>query len=536
MKQRPIRLKFLFCLALLLILVVTLAGTGLVSLSLYSNVVSNLGWRAEILPVAADLSTEVDELRIAFNEIQRLNQYIAKFKPFVVQVLGRDLTEMQSLFEAKLNGFGVTLEQYLRLLRERGETETEKGQLAQEFSTLNEIQAKMQLIQSSTADPQWGSNSILIDETEQHLAELRKSAGQLPKFQLAELAQYSSSVKSRYRALFSLFIVLGIGSGILLAVLIRLGYLWVFQPLSVLIAGSREIASGRFQHRIKLQTRDEMSELANALNEMTERFETVRTDLDEKVRLRSQEAVRNERLASVGFLAAGVAHEINNPLASIAMCAESLDRRLQPILRDREAESTRSGPAPADGESDVEVVRRYLNMIQSEAFRCKGITEKLLDFSRTEKSDRRKTDLKALIFDMVEMIAHHGDYREKEVRLNMPEPVFATVNSQEMKQVVLNLLTNALDSISPGGTVRVRLSESDGFARITVEDDGCGMSPDVLNNVFEPFFTRRKQGQGTGLGLSITHRIITDHEGRIEAQSPGVGRGSTFRVEVPIGC
>jgi len=341
--------------------------------------------------------------------------------------------------------------------------------------------------------------------------------------ELKGLNEFSENVKKRYQSLFSLTILSGITSLILLTALVRLGYVWIFRPLSIVIDGSRIIASGRFQHRIKLNTQDEMSELAKTMNEMTSRFQTICADLDRQIRIRSQEAVRNERLASVGFLAAGVAHEINNPLASIAMCSESLENRLEPLFRERKITG-----------HEEDIVHKYLKMIQTEAFRCKTITEKLLDFARTEKSNREKTDLSALIYGMVEMLAHHGDYRDKEVCLSLPESLYATVNPQEMKQVVLNLLTNSLDSIPQGGVVRVKLYEKLGIVHLIVEDNGCGMDAEVLQNVFEPFFTRKKQGQGTGLGLSITHRIISDHDGRIEASSGGIGKGSTFRIEIPF--
>jgi signal transduction histidine kinase len=287
-----------------------------------------------------------------------------------------------------------------------------------------------------------------------------------------------------------------------------------------------------------------MAELAEAMNQMTEQFETIRDDLDRQVQQRTREVVRTERLASVGFLAAGVAHEINNPLASIAMCAESMQRRMRPLweiaedrsLRDEEEES-KSGSqtcSPSLPPEVVQVVRRYLDMIEQEAFRCKGITERLLDFSRAEKRTRERTDLVSLIFSMVEMMGQLSKYRDRQVRFDMPESVHAWVNPQEIKQVVLNLLTNALDSMSPGGTVWVRLRTESGLAVLVFEDNGCGMEPEVLQNVFEPFFTKRKQGQGTGLGLSISHRIVSDHHGEIEAFSDGPGRGATFRVKLPL--
>jgi two-component system NtrC family sensor kinase len=108
------------------------------------------------------------------------------------------------------------------------------------------------------------------------------------------------------------------------------------------------------------------------------------------------------------------------------------------------------------------------------------------------------------------------------------------VNPQEIKQVVLNLLVNALDSIDESGSVRVAARRSGGEGILVISDNGCGMTPEVLDNLFEPFFTRRKTGQGTGLGLSIVHRIVTDHSGRIEVTSEGPGRGATFRVSLPL--
>ncbi|MGL6194801.1 MAG: sensor histidine kinase, partial [Thermoguttaceae bacterium] len=298
-------------------------------------------------------------------------------------------------------------------------------------------------------------------------------------------------------------------------------------------------------YKIVLKTNDEMAELADAMNDMTEKFEAIRHDLDEQVAKRTQEAVRNERLASVGFLAAGVAHEINNPLASISMCAESLQRRLEPILKNVADSSDIVNSSSLDNNNgrhentvpnepkELEILNKYLKMIQNEAFRCKTITEKLLDFARTEKGAKEKANLSAIVQEMVELVAHLGNYKEKEVRLSMPDEVCVTVNPQEIKQVVLNLITNGLDSIQPGGYVRIKLSQDGKNAVLEVEDNGCGMEPSILQNVFEPFFTHGKNGRGTGLGLAITHRIVTNHGGRIEASSPGPGKGATFRVELP---
>ena len=139
-----------------------------------------------------------------------------------------------------------------------------------------------------------------------------------------------------------------------------------------------------------------------------------------------------------------------------------------------------------------------------------------------------------LVSLLIEMVRHLGTYRQKKIEFNCQEYVVAPLNAQEMKQVVLNLITNALDSLDAGGTVWISLAKSGPWAELVVRDDGCGMSEEVLRHLFEPFFTRRRDGSGTGLGLSITYRIVTDHGGSIEPQSAGKGRGARMRVLLPL--
>jgi signal transduction histidine kinase len=139
-----------------------------------------------------------------------------------------------------------------------------------------------------------------------------------------------------------------------------------------------------------------------------------------------------------------------------------------------------------------------------------------------------------LIQGVVDMIRHIGKYRGKTILFQPKEAVMAHVDGQEIKQVVLNLVVNALDSMGSGGTLRIETRYRDGTAEMVFTDNGYGMSPDVLENIFEPFFTRRREGKGTGLGLSITHRIVSQHHGEIMASSPGEGKGSSFTVRLPI--
>jgi two-component system NtrC family sensor kinase len=313
--------------------------------------------------------------------------------------------------------------------------------------------------------------------------------------------------------------------------LLRSFYAWVFYPIRDLEAGVQRVARGDLAHRIEVHSGDEMEELGAAFNDMMQRLQYLYSDLARQVNERSRQLVRSERLASVGFLAAGVAHEINNPLASIAFCSEALDSRLSALL---------SSLPPDVSEEEREVFGKYLKMIQDEAFRCKNITEKLLAFSRTGERRREPTDLRELVQSVLDVTQHLQNHRGKEIIFDVQTErvaggrIVAWVSAEEIKSVVLNLVVNALDSMDEGGRLTIHLRLQGDQAEMQFTDTGCGMTQEVLENIFEPFFTRSRTGKGTGLGLTISHRIIIQHGGEIEAASPGSGHGSTFTVRLPL--
>jgi signal transduction histidine kinase len=317
---------------------------------------------------------------------------------------------------------------------------------------------------------------------------------------------------------------------IVIFVLMLLYYfrVWIYAPFRQLQAGVQRVHSGDFEHPIALMSGDELQELADEFNAMTARLAAIYADLARQVNERSRQLVRSERMVSVGFLAAGVAHEINNPLASILFCSEALERRLQEVLAAMAAEV--GGATPAD----AEVLTRYLKMIQQEALRCKDITQKLLDFSRTGERKREPTDIAGLIRGVLEVARLLPTCRGKNITFEPTGYIVAPVNAQDMKSVILNLVVNALDSMEEGGRLAISLATVGDSVEMVFSDSGCGMTPDVLQNIFEPFFTRSRTGKGTGLGLFISHQIIDQHSGVIEATSPGPGYGSTFTVRVPL--
>jgi two-component system, NtrC family, sensor kinase len=375
-----------------------------------------------------------------------------------------------------------------------------------------------------------GQDRDMEDSKEVH--QLTKNARELRDHIYDQLIENLRESRRHYQI--TLWIVVPASSvGLLLmAGLMRSFYAWVFYPIRDLEAGVKRVAHGNFDQRIEVHSGDEMEDLGAAFNDMMKRLHDLYTDLARQVNERSRQLVRSERLASVGFLAAGVAHEINNPLASIAFCSEALEGRLGELLRQTQA--------PARSGDEREVFTKYLKMIQEEAFRCKSITERLLAFSRTGERRREMTDLGQLVQSVLDITQHLQNCRGKQIAFEMvPERggngrLQAPVNGEEIKSVVLNLVVNALDSMEDGGRLTIKLAQKDGMAEMYFTDTGCGMNQEVLENIFEPFFTRSRTGKGTGLGLTISHRIINQHGGEIEATSPGPNQGSTFVVRLPL--
>lgn len=229
---------------------------------------------------------------------------------------------------------------------------------------------------------------------------------------------------------------------------------------------------------------------------------------------------RAEKLAAVGRLAAGVVHEINNPLATISACAESLENRV---------DEGAFGASP-----DVEDLHEYLGLIRSEAFRCKSITNGLLDFSRMRAGSRFPIDVSQVLKSSARLIAHQkrGDQVriEFEIEANLP-PVNA--DEGQMQQAIIALSTNAIDAMPDGGALVFRAFTQGSRVVIEIQDNGHGIAPDDLSKIFEPFFTTKEVGKGTGLGLAVCYGIVTEHGGRLSVRS-NVGIGTTFSIFLPI--
>ena len=282
-----------------------------------------------------------------------------------------------------------------------------------------------------------------------------------------------------------------------------------------------------------------------------------RDHLEEKVGERTQEIKqtyeslqktqkrlsRSEKLAGIGTLAAGIAHEINNPLASVASCAEGLMDRVDNV--------------DFKSKDDKEVFSDYLKTVYDETYRCKAITSKLLDFSRkqvpvfSEVNENAlvphyrvippsplvfdEVNVNTLVANVVKLICRQKELEKLRIELNYdPEPVITYGDANQLQQVFLNMILNAIDATAGGEKIEITTIRVDNFVQIIIEDTGCGIAPENLDRIFEPFFSTKSPGKGTGLGLSICYGIIEEHKGKILASSNGIGKGTKFTISLPM--
>jgi signal transduction histidine kinase len=342
-------------------------------------------------------------------------------------------------------------------------------------------------------------------------------------------------------------LAIGVLAGVVMAGSMMLGFIQyraVMRPLRDLGKGVRRIARGHFTDRMTLGGGEEFATLAQDFNGMAGELDGFYNLLEQKVAANTRELIRSERLASVGFLAAGVAHEINNPLGVIAGYAEysidQLKQRPMPTLPADGSPGCSSGAAELANDATRQDIAGALQIICDEAFRCKDITAKLLTLAHPGEGVKQLVSMPAVASAVVAIAGGLRQYRDRKLTTSAEAAADLAVLAvePEMKQVVLNLVLNALEATAPGtGQVALEVTRKGEAVSLAVTDNGRGMTSETIERVFEPFFTERPtrpaQERGTGLGLSITHAIVKEHGGRITAQSDGPGKGSRFTVELP---
>ncbi len=277
----------------------------------------------------------------------------------------------------------------------------------------------------------------------------------------------------------------------------------LLRHVGALLTGTRKIMQGELGYRVAVAQPDEIGQLAGSFNAMAQELQEHREHLERIVDARTAELrqaqdslVQSEKLASIGLLAAGVAHELNNPLTSILM-------NVNLLMED-------AGDQPA--------LRAELERIGEDTVRCKRIIDDLLDFSRRQELDIVPADLNALVRDALGLLGRGGRLRGIDVTAELSSGIARVpCDPARMEQVLANVLVNAVQAMPQGGSLRVGTALRGGFAEISVQDSGAGIPDAIRGRIFDPFFTTKPQG--TGLGLSIVYSIMEAHGGKVEVHS-----------------
>lgn len=309
--------------------------------------------------------------------------------------------------------------------------------------------------------------------------------------------------------------------------------LWqiAIRPLLVLSEGMKSVSKGDLDHRININTKDEIGMLARNFNSMTKELKNAREKLEnwakeledevkkktEEIRKGQEQYIHTEKLASLGRMAAGVAHEINSPLTGIVTFAHLMLQRI-----------------PEENKMD----REDIEVIIEQAERCSKIIKGLLGFSRAIPSEKTEMNINETLRHTIGIIRNQAKFHNVKIELQTDDALpFVRGDSSQIEQVFLNLLINAADAMNDKGKIFIRTSPADidgtPYFEVEISDTGPGIPEEYASRLFEPFFTTKPVGKGTGLGLAVSHGIIKKHGGHIAVRNRREG-GTTFFVRVPI--
>jgi two-component system NtrC family sensor kinase len=324
--------------------------------------------------------------------------------------------------------------------------------------------------------------------------------------------------------------------GLVLIAVLSWFFVWkvVGRPVQALERGTDRLKDGDLGYQITVESEDEIGDLARSFNDMSSQLKAEHTEnvawthtLEQRVEQKTRElrrahehALHTEKMASIGKMAAVLAHEINNPLSGILTYAKLLRKYLD----------------HADNGNDRrQEICDSLDLIASESRRCGDLVKNLLTFSRTTPMNLQPTNLNSVIDQALRLIQHQLELSAIHVEEHLdPDLPLIDCDGAQIEQVLLALLMNAMDAMPQGGNLWITSTAKADAAqlRIVVRDDGAGIPPEILPRIFEPFLTTKETGRGVGLGLAISHSILERHSGTIAVQSE-VGKGTTFIVTLP---
>jgi two-component system NtrC family sensor kinase len=283
----------------------------------------------------------------------------------------------------------------------------------------------------------------------------------------------------------------------------------ITKPIRNLVSASLKLAKGDLSHRVEGMPEDAIGELGKAFNSMADAIEERDEQLKEYVK---KKIMKSERLAMIGQLAAGVAHEINNPLGSILIYSHLL-------LEDLEEKDTQ---------------RENLEKIVNQATRCKEIVKGLLDFSRQTEPEMNQKDINKIVNEVLSLVERQVMFQNIKVTKKLSKSLpMVMLDEAQIQQVFMNIVLNAVEAIEGQGELIIETTSNGEFIETKFIDTGCGISEQNIEKLFEPFFSYKKKGHGIGLGLAISYGIIKKHNGEIIVKSE-VGKGSSFTIRLPL--
>lgn len=308
----------------------------------------------------------------------------------------------------------------------------------------------------------------------------------------------------------------------------------IVKPINKLMEGAIAISKGNLKYQISVHTEDEIGGLARAFNKMTNDLRESRDEIEEysrtledKIEARTKELkeaqvklIQSAKMAAIGQLGAGAAHELNNPIGGILGYAQFLLQKLE---------------KPAFDAKDFEKFKDYVGYIKRESERCKAIVENLLTFSRKPSEAFEPINIKEVLENFLLLVRNQLEIKNIKLSTEYASGLpLVSGNANQLQQVFTNIVINAQQAMPDGGSLRIRTSLGDNGSKVQIEfsDTGCGMPPENLEHIFEAFFTTKKDWKSVGLGLSISYQIIKEHKGDIQVESK-VGKGATFRVILP---
>jgi two-component system NtrC family sensor kinase len=327
-----------------------------------------------------------------------------------------------------------------------------------------------------------------------------------------------------------------IAGAMLIVTLLSWLFVWrvVDKPIKALRKGTEHLSQGELGYQIEVRSHDEVGDLAHSFNDMSLQLRSANKQivnwaktLEDRVEQKTSELKRAhehvlhvEKMASIGKMAAVVAHEVNNPLSGILTYAKLLQKWVA------------SGRVSHEKQEEA---MQCLELIASESRRCGDLIKNLLTLSRTAPINVQPTDLHAVINRCLLLVRHQLDLVGIQLQLNLADALpLVPCDAAQMEQVFLALIMNAIDAMPRGGNLWINTCVDDqaNEIKIQIRDDGAGIAPDILPHIFEPFLTTKESGRGVGLGLAISRGIIEGHKGRIEVESE-LGRGTKFTITIP---